>query len=95
MIEDKGTCSHQVSLPLHSNFIKLLSIFYKILYEITIQIVSRQSTILFINSFKMSRLEKTNMIIAQPNYNQSEKWLIRSINQPPYVSSCRARNSQR
>jgi len=56
-----------VRLPLYSDFMKFLSHFYKILYEITIQIV-RQSTILFMNSLKLSRYI---MIIAQPYYKQS------------------------
>jgi len=42
-----------VRLPLYSGFIKFLH-FYKILYEITIRIV-RQSTILFMNSLKLSQ----------------------------------------
>jgi len=54
MIEDKGTCSCQVLLPLYSDFMKFCHIFYKILYEITIQIL-RQFTILFMNSLKLSR----------------------------------------
>jgi len=53
MVEDRGTCSCQVSLM--SDYLYILiswnfcHIFYKILYEITIQI-ARQSTILFMNS---------------------------------------------
>jgi len=43
-----------VRLPLYSDFMKFLSHFYKILYEITIQIV-RQCTILIMNSLKLSR----------------------------------------
>ena len=44
-----------VRLPLYSDFMKFLShFFYKILHEITIQIV-RQSTILFMNSLKLSQ----------------------------------------
>jgi len=59
MIEDKGTCSHRISLmsdylPLYTDFMKFFNIFYKILYEITIQIV-RQSTILFMNTLKLSQ----------------------------------------
>jgi len=58
MIEDKGTCSCQVLLILDYFYIVISQffchIFYKILYEITIQIV-RQSIILFMNSLKLSQ----------------------------------------
>jgi len=42
-----------VRLPLYSDFMNFCHIFYKILYEIIIQMV-RQSTILFMNSLKLS-----------------------------------------
>jgi len=58
MIEDRGTCICQVLLM--SDYLYILisqnfcPIFYKILYEIATQIV-RQSTILFMNSLKLSQ----------------------------------------
>jgi len=57
MIEDKGTCSHQVSFM--SDYLYILiswnfcHIFYKNFYEITFWII-QQSTILFMNSLKLS-----------------------------------------
>jgi len=53
MIEDKGTCSCQVLLMSDYLYIQIFVTISIIFYEITIQIV-RQSTILFMNSLKLS-----------------------------------------
>jgi len=54
MIDMQSSSIIDVRLPLYSDFMNFCHIFYKILYEITVRIV-RQSTILFMNSLKLSR----------------------------------------